>query len=1152
MGCGASTAAPDKYAEGTLPASPGGRDLKKQYTDKIKSAESLSADAKPWDTFLSYEDSAAVLADATREKLGALQYKVPTKRNDLEAQKEGVRTSRRVVVFFSPAFFNTPSCCAEFCEAVEAGVEVLPVAVEGASWGGNPFPQLTDVPESMDTSAGVIKPREAAAAVFGHTIALDHKNAYLDAFFEKLSNRLGPPAALRTAQSSSNDSGSSGDRTIRFDAFLSHKRSEAQDIVARVHDKLTDLGYRAFIDRNDLIELPSLKLAVRDTATLVVFLTPSYFASPWCCLEWVEAVAHGVSILLVHVDGAAWGKNGERSFPALEDVPETMKVEGMTLRVRDAAKKVFPTARLVEHTRSYFGPFVDALTKQLGAPPAMTSIDGEAKGAWTAAGDGATVPWSQLKASLAKVGGSNFGGAEAAIAKALGVMNPSDGATTIAAATFAKIFAETSVKATVDALTAATEDPGEKCVPVVVDGDGDGGLALVGAATSLADVRRQIIEANEEDEEEEEEDELAQKLAAGQFTFTVKSRAVKRKQEKMVKGAEMGDPINATTKEAKAKGEAPEAAAPAQAASAASAAAAAILSTGARRDADALDMESALCDPTQTLSLRRHASVLGTASGGEAGGQRADAAYLIASRLAQIKDADAVKAAALASDLIAYARGEHYGLLDGCKAVKEGDAPQAVASALEYGGRAARSLLAPALEAMRSEMFKAAAGASISTTAKGVKRVVIIGGGPCGSIVAHQLCWGPGVKTEAFHVTIIDTKEFYEDTPAVLRLMADKDSDTKGLWDMAAVQFKDILKGKGELIVGACTAIRSDHVLVGTSGGIGARAVPYDYLVISTGTSYKSDIKTEGTSIAARKAAFELERKRCENAESFTVVGGGLVGVELAFDLKSFMPDKRVEVVTRSDAWMPRVPGAHELVQQQAEEKGIVLTTKSEVVSTNEKGQAVTANGTVVGQPGARVFWATGYTPNNSYIKDSRTDKRVADCLDAEGYLKIKDTNQLQHPELSHIFAGGDICYKDAFTAGERTAAAAGGHSFAIVKNIQIMAGTREGPKLKKALAKVTPGLEVLMVSLGNAMGLIYATDPNMGMFFATAEELTKERGPLAEAGPKGWIELSPQVEFLKFTMIPDGYKNVLVKNDMALIDQFYGPDQAYKVIDVD
>ena len=29
-------------------------------------------------------------------------------------------------------------------------------------------------------------------------------------------------------------------------------------------------------------------------------------------------------------------------------------------------------------------------------------------------------------------------------------------------------------------------------------------------------------------------------------------------------------------------------------------------------------------------------------------------------------------------------------------------------------------------------------------------------------------------------------------------------------------------------------------------------------------------------------------------------------------------------------------------------------------------------------------------------------------------------------------------------------------------------------------------------------------------------------------------------------------YKNVLVKDDMALFDQFYGPDQSYKIIDVD
>ena len=52
--------------------------------------------------------------------------------------------------------------------------------------------------------------------------------------------------------------------------------------MARVHDHLSDMGYRAFIDRNDLVELASLKLAVHSTATFVAFLTPHYFTSAWC------------------------------------------------------------------------------------------------------------------------------------------------------------------------------------------------------------------------------------------------------------------------------------------------------------------------------------------------------------------------------------------------------------------------------------------------------------------------------------------------------------------------------------------------------------------------------------------------------------------------------------------------------------------------------------------------------------------------------------------------------------------------------------------------------------------------------------------------------------------------------------------------------
>jgi hypothetical protein len=70
-----------------------------------------------------------------------------------------------------------------------------------------------------------------------------------------------------------------------YDCFLSHKRSNCQDIVARVHDRLTDAGYHAFIDREDLEEVPKLTASVRASQKLVFFMSPQVFESTWCMLE---------------------------------------------------------------------------------------------------------------------------------------------------------------------------------------------------------------------------------------------------------------------------------------------------------------------------------------------------------------------------------------------------------------------------------------------------------------------------------------------------------------------------------------------------------------------------------------------------------------------------------------------------------------------------------------------------------------------------------------------------------------------------------------------------------------------------------------------------------------------------------------------------
>ena len=71
-------------------------------------------------------------------------------------------------------------------------------------------------------------------------------------------------------------------RACDYDCFLSHKRSDCQDIVARVYDRLTDAGYRVFIDREELEELPKLKGSVLASRRLVFFLSPKIFDSSWC------------------------------------------------------------------------------------------------------------------------------------------------------------------------------------------------------------------------------------------------------------------------------------------------------------------------------------------------------------------------------------------------------------------------------------------------------------------------------------------------------------------------------------------------------------------------------------------------------------------------------------------------------------------------------------------------------------------------------------------------------------------------------------------------------------------------------------------------------------------------------------------------------
>ena len=373
----------------------------------------------------------------------------------------------------------------------------------------------------------------------------------------------------------------------------------------------------------------------------------------------------------------------------------------------------------------------------------------------------------------------------------------------------------------------------------------DCGLALVGPNTSLNEVRTQVREANEDDEDDEEAEvtELSKLLAAGSFTFLLPDTKapVRRKQEKLVKGKAAGDPVLLTTTKAK-KANASEGEDAAAAATSTNAEAARnVVARGARLDADALELDAVLRDSAATAALRRHAVARVIAAGAAAGQTATEVEQdaLFASRMMALTDALAAKdmgvALSAANDVSAFIAGD-----SSLSAAAAGKSPAEVAEALRPEALRVHARLAPALEQMRAEMFTGAVGATLRrdrrpslaaeeavTLVGETKRVVILGGGPCGVMVLHALLH----LHKGFHVTVVDTKDFFEFTPNVLRLMCDPDCEA--LWNTSAYPFSEIMRGKGELIVGAATAVRRDHVLVGTTAGVASRIVPFDYLVVN-------------------------------------------------------------------------------------------------------------------------------------------------------------------------------------------------------------------------------------------------------------------------------------------------------------------------------
>ncbi|MBS3081281.1 FAD-dependent oxidoreductase [Candidatus Pacearchaeota archaeon] len=314
------------------------------------------------------------------------------------------------------------------------------------------------------------------------------------------------------------------------------------------------------------------------------------------------------------------------------------------------------------------------------------------------------------------------------------------------------------------------------------------------------------------------------------------------------------------------------------------------------------------------------------------------------------------------------------------------------------------------------------------------KKLVIVGGGFAGALIAKKL------ETK-FNVILIDTKDYFEFTPGILRTLVQPSHIKK-----IQVLHSHYLK-YAKTIKGCVTKIDKKYVYCDN------KKISFNYLVIASGSSYNRIIK-EPNSLAINRAKV-LKEKYMDiiKAKKIVIVGGGIVAVELAGEVTTFFDDKEITIIELTDRLMFRMPLK---VSQYAEnflKKRNVRIIFNEKVTSSGRNYVKTNKGKELKY--SLLFNCTGIKPNSNFMKPFFKNK-----IDEIGFIKIN--NHLQLEDYNNIFVAGDV----ASVKEEKLAQNAQIHARLIAENIINLENNRP-------LKEYEPKQRLMVISLGKYDGII-------------------------------------------------------------------------------
>ncbi len=318
-----------------------------------------------------------------------------------------------------------------------------------------------------------------------------------------------------------------------------------------------------------------------------------------------------------------------------------------------------------------------------------------------------------------------------------------------------------------------------------------------------------------------------------------------------------------------------------------------------------------------------------------------------------------------------------------------------------------------------------------------MKKLLIIGGGFAGAHIAKKL-------ERKFDITLIDTKDYFEYTPGILRTIIEPRHLKK-----IQIMHKDYLK-KTKIFIANVKEINENYVKVNN------KKFPYDYLAICSGSNYNLPIKEQNVVIAARAKHLREHYNKLSKANNVLIMGGGLVGVELVAEICTKY-NKNIILVNSDSHLTPRNNSKTIGYIENFLQKNKVKLVLNERIKKKKGKFYITETGKKIKADMA--FLSTGIKPNSDFMK-----KNFQEALNENNQIKVNE--YLQIPKQKNIFAVGDVNSINE----EKTAQNAERQAAIVVKNLLALESGKE-------LIKYKSKKNIMVISLGKYNGILEYKD---------------------------------------------------------------------------